>query len=278
MLSHFDKEFGKLSSENLWMLSAIVLFSLFVGIFCFLRKCAKMPSASHKLAETDILIEIRVDDIFNLEGEGEFVISTNTSFDTQISNDLISQDSLQGQFTLKYYRNNVQHLDHDIDKQLKNHEFALIEDNRKGKKKRYEIGTVVKLQPDGQVTYFVAVADMNEHGVATGSLEKMIECLGKLWHYIGEQGELGHLIVPVLGTGRARINVSREAMIREIIYSFIAAHSENKFCEKMTIIISDNDYRKYEIDLQELGGFLRHNCKYTDFKKKTDTGKGKAIP
>ena len=259
------------------MLVAILVVGLSIGIICFLRKCKKMLSVSHKLAETDILIEIRVDDLFNIV-EGAFVISTNTTFDTDMSEGLISEHSLQGKFTQNYYHGDVGHLDHDLEKHLENQEFTLIEDTRKGKKKRYEIGTVVKLQPKGRVTYLVAVADMNEHGVATGSLEKMIECLGTLWHYIGEQGELGHLIVPVLGTGRARINVSREVMIREIIHSFIAAHSENKFCEKMTIAISESDYRMYEIDLQQLGCFLRHNCKYTDFKKKTDTGKGKAIP
>ena len=254
------------------------LFFLYVvvAVSCAIVRCSPTPLVSCRLNERDVSIEIRVDDIFNIEGA--FVISTNTTFDTEISNDLISEDSLQGQFTLNYYRKKVKYLDHDLEEKLKNQKFTLMEDNRKGKKKRYELGTVVKLQPENQVTYLIAVADMNEHGVATGSFEKIIECLGKLWHYIGEQGDLGPLVVPVLGTGRARINVPREVMIREIIKSFITACAEKKFSEKLTIVISRNDYREHNIDLHELGNYLRHHCKYTVLKNKTDTGKGAVIP
>ena len=272
----------KWARGNGWLFLGCLGLALLWGLAQFIRQRTDerqrtdVLSVSHQLAKNDILIEIRVDDIFNIEGA--FVISTNTTFDTEISKDLISEDSLQGQFTVKYYHKKVEYLDHDLEEQLKNQKFTLMEDSRKGKKKRYELGTVVKLKPENQVTYLVAVADMNEHGVATGSFKKMIECLGKLWHYIGEQGELGHLVVPVLGTGRARINVPREDMIREIIKSFISACSEKRFSEKLTIVISESDYRKYKIDLEELGNYLRHHCKYTVLKNKEDTGDGEAIP
>ena len=71
-------------------------------------------------------------------------------------------------------------------------------------------------------------------------------------------------------------NVPREEMIREIIKSFITAYSEKKFCEKLTIVISEDDYRKQGIDLQGLGNYLRHLCRYTDIKSKTDAGKGRS--
>ena len=271
-LSCFAPQTTDLSRGN-W-----ILFSLYVvaALLCAIGRCSPTSLVSCRLNGRDVSIEIRVDDIFNMEGA--FVISTNTTFDTEISNDLISEDSLQGRFTLKYYRKKMEYLDHVLEEQLKNQKFTLMEDNRKGKKKRYDPGTVVKLHLENQVTYLVAVADMNEHGVATGSFEKIIECLGKLWHYIGEQGALGHLVVPVLGTGRARINVPREDMIREIIKSFITACSEKKFSEKLTIVISEGDYREYKIDLEELGNYLRHHCKYTVLKNKADTGEGEAIP
>ena len=277
ILSHFVDKFGERSRGNLLMLIVIIVVGVFVGIVCFLRKSAKMLSVSKRLDETDVLIEIRVDNIFNIE-DAVFVISTNTTFDTDTSSGgLISKDSLQGQFTEEYY-DSVEHLDHDLERELANQKFTLLEDNRRGKRKRYEIGTVVELQPKGQVAYWIAIADTNEHGVPAGSFEKIVECLGRLWHHIGEQGELGHLIVPILGTGRARINISREAMIREIIHSFIAARSEKKFCEKLTIVISPKDYRESDIDLHELEKFLRHLCKYTDLKNETDTGEGEGIP
>ncbi len=284
LLSHFVTAFDERSSGNLLMLVVIIVVGAFVGIARLLRKRAKMPlvsekpkmlPVSEKLGETDVLIEIRVDDIFNIE-DGVFVISTNTTFDTDISGGLISADSLQGQFTQRYY-NAVEHLDYELEQKLENQSFTLVEDNRKGKQKRYEIGTVVGLKPKGQMAYWIAIADTNEHGVPDGSFEEIVECLGKLWNHIGEQGELGNLIVPVLGTGRARVNVQREKMIREIIQSFIAACSEKKFAEKLTIVISPKDHCEYDIDLHELEKFLQHLCKYTDFKSETDTGEGRPI-
>ena len=46
-------------------------------------------------------------------------------------------------------------------------------------------------------------------------------------------------------------------MIIEIITSFIAACTEKKFCEKLTIVISENDYRQHDVNLKELGTYLR---------------------
>ena len=272
ILSHFFAEFEQWSGGNLSLFSAIAVLGLVIGIFWFLCKCAKMLSVSQKLRSTDIVIEIQVDDIFNIEGA--FVIGTSSTFDTDLS--LMPEDSVQGQFTHKYY-DNAEHLDHDIKKELEDRKYDVIEDNRRGKKNRYEIGTVVKLQPQKQVTYLVAAADMNEHGKDSGSLEDMKEGWGDLWDYIRERGELVPLVMPVLGTGHAGINIPREDMIREIISSFIAACSEKKFCEKLTIVVWQKDYREHDINLQKLGDYLQHLCEYTDIRDKADTGAGEAI-
>ena len=271
-LSHFVSAFGEWSRGNLWLLSAIAVLGLLVGISRFFHKCAKMLSVSQRLSATDILIEIQVDDIFNIEGA--FVIGTSRTFDTDLS--LMPEDSVQGQFTHKYY-DNAEHLDHDIKKELEDQEYTIIKDNRKCEKNRYKIGTVIKLQPREQVTYLVAAADMNEHGRDSGSLEDMRKSLGDLWDYIGERGQLVPLVMPVLGTGHAGINIPREEIIREIISSFIAACSEKKFCEKLTIVVWQKDYREHDINLQKLDDYLQHLCEYTDIRDKTDTGAGEAI-
>lgn len=247
------------------------------------RRRTEEISVSHKLVRNDILIEIRVDNLFDVEGA--FVLSTNTTFDTDMSAGLISKMSLQGQFTTNYY-DKVEHLNRDLEESLKG-EVPISEDtigNTKrhkigGKTKCYEIGTVAQVCPtDEVVVYLVAIAHINDNGKAYGTVEEVIKGLGKLWYYIGEHGELEPIVVPVLGTGLTRIRISREDMIREIIKSFITACSEKKFTEKLTIVISESDYRKYKIDLDELGKYLYHHCKYTVLKSKTDTGRGEEIP
>ena len=253
ILNHFFPTFGESSRGNLRLLIIIFFSGLVIGTARYLRKCAKMLSVSHRLEGQDISIEIKVGDIFNIEGA--FIISANTAFDTNISDGMISLESLQGQFTDEYY-DKVEYLEQEITDALIAEEFISDEDKPE-KKESYEIGKVVRVSPRGQVTYFVAIDELNEHIGVESSLDNVREGLGNLWYYIGTQGVLDPLVIPVLGTGHSGIPVSRERMIIEIITSFIAACTEKKFCEKLTIVISENDYRQHDVNLEELGTYLR---------------------
>ncbi len=279
ILSYFWSTFEEWSRGNLGLLVVIFLLGLLpIGIGRFLWKCRGMLSVSHRLDETDISIEIRVGDIFTLSGA--FIISTNTTFDTDMSEGLISGESLQGQFTKQYY-DKEEYLDQELEEALKEERF-ILDDNKPGKKKRYEIGTVAKVLPRNQLAYFLAIADLNEHGVASSSLDNVRESLKKVWSYIGNQGGFDHLVMPVLGTGRARIQVPREVMVREIIRSFInARYSENKFCEKLTIVIFERDYREHDINLQELEDYIRLYAKQERWQRresKVPIGKSVSSP
>ncbi len=275
ILSYFWTDFDKWTRGNLWILLGLVLSGVVTGLVCFLYKCAKMLSVVHRLGQTDISIELRVGSVFDVEGD--LIIGTNTTFETDMSNGLIAPNSLQGQFTRKYYGGDIGHLNHDLDQELTSYEHTLLKDTRKGKMKRYKIGTVVALRPNEQMAYFVAVAQLNEHGVAEASLGEVRTSLGELWHFIGARGDLGSLVIPVIGTGRARVHVSKREMIREIAGSFIAACSERRFCKRLTIVVYEDDYIDDHIELRELGDYIGHLCQYVQMRKSGDAGDGKAI-
>ena len=237
------------------MLIGILAAGLFpIGVGRFLFKCRNMLSIHHTFDDTDVSIAIHVGDIFRLSGA--YVISSNTTFDTDVSGGLISKRSLQGQFTGRYY-DRVQHLDEELEKSLQDEQYT-TDRNKPKKDRRYEIGTVAKVFPRDQLAYFVAIADLNPSGVAYSSLDSVRESLSKLWSYIRIHGELERLVVPVLGTGRARIDVPRHVMVKEIIRSFIdARYSGSKFCENMTIVIQEEDYRRHDMNLQEFSDYIR---------------------
>ena len=252
-----------------WLPWWVVVFLPFVWA---IWDCRPVTVVRHRLKDRDVWIEIRIGDIFEIKGS--LAISTNTTFDT--ARGIISPGSLQGQFANRYYDNET-HLDQDLEVALMGQEFEQLDDGRNGKTRRYRIGTVAMIQPKQRTVYMVAIADMNIHGVASGSLDGVVESLGKLWYYVGERGEMQPLVVPVFGTGRARIQTEREEMIREIIASFVAACSEKKFCEEVTIVISRKDYLKHEMDLQELGSYLWHACRDRRRKLTGETGGGQAV-
>lgn len=262
ILSHFSPTFEEWSRGNLRMFLFIILIGLMIGFFHFLHKCAKTLSVGHRLEGQDILIEIRVGSIFNIEGA--FVISTNTSFDTNMSVGSITPLSLQGQFTNKYY-NNSDHLEQDLTNSLNSDEH-IVKKDMQTEKTQYDIGTVVKISVEEQIAYFVAIDEVNELSGIESSLDNVREGLGSLWYYVGKQGVLDSLVIPVLGTGHSGILVSREQMILEIITSFIAACTSKKICEKLTIIISEDDYQKHDIDLEDLGSYLKLYCREVHLK------------
>ena len=229
-----------------------------------------------RLQGRDVWMEIRVDDIFNVDGA--IVVSTNSTFETRISDGSISRQSLQGQYTEKYYKDREHDLARDLRASLRDVEPFPLRDDQPRDQPEYRIGTVATIRTGGRTAYMVAVATLDEHGTARSSRDSIVQALARLWHHIGQRGELEPLVVPVVGTGRSRVPIQREEMIREILDSFVAACSEKRFCDELVVVISREDYHKYQIDLPELGSYLHHLCRYTGLMRGTDAGEGTEAP
>jgi hypothetical protein len=237
------------------------LFFIF-GILVALWICRPILIVREKLRDRDIQIEIAIGDIFKFTGS--IVVGSNSTFDTRISRELISENSVQGQFTRLYYDGALQ-LDAELNSALSGIEFEELSKNRVGKVRRYPLGTVVKLNPRDRTGYFIAIANINEYGVASGSFDALKDCLAELWYFIGERGLKEPLVIPVLGAGYTRLTSPRQIIIQEIIKSFIAACSERTFCEKLTIVICEKDALENKISIKALGDYLSHVCNYTEF-------------
>ncbi|MCK6594436.1 MAG: DUF6430 domain-containing protein, partial [Bacteriovoracaceae bacterium] len=101
--------------------------------------------------------------------------------------------------------------------------------------------------------------------------------LYSLWQYLHTKGNYGHIIIPLLGTGLARINKSRIDVAKEIIKSFSAAISQGKLCEKLTICISPDDYLKHQLDIDELNEYIQHICKFTNITTSSNGNGGNQL-
>lgn len=217
---------------------------------------------SQKLSGRDVTIEIAIGDIFSFSGA--IIVGTNTTFTTRISHELISEHSVQGIFTRTYYRDETQ-LDEELCSQLGGVPCEKLQGKQACKTNKYPLGTCVRLDTKGRVGYFIAIAEINKHGVASCTFDGLKDSLAELWVYIQEHGAKGSLVMPAVGTGFGRLTQTREEVIREIIKSFVAACSERTFADKLTIVITPRDVAKYRISLDGLGSYLQHGCTYTPF-------------
>ncbi|SDF35247.1 hypothetical protein SAMN04488504_1343 [Myxococcus virescens] len=231
-------------------------------------------AVSSRLDGRDVVVEIRIGNIFSMQGD--MVIGSNTTFETELAPNTISERSIQGQFTTRYYDRH-EHMANELQEQLAG--MPCVEVTRAGKNvKKYRMGTVAKIRPRNQTAYLIAIADLNDHGNASSSFSVLLECLPALWEHVSTQGGVGPILIPVLGTGFSRLPNQREEIIRNIVGSFVAACASKRFCERLTIVISPSDYRTFGIDLQKLGRFVEHICMYTPFSSPQSVGAGQPVP
>jgi len=229
---------------------------LLVGVVIVIFRLIPKKRFSFKLDGKDITMELVSGDIF--KQKGPIVVGSNTTFVT--SPDVISERSIQGIFTKKYYTNH----------QALN---AVIKGQLSGDKQ--EFGTTVTVRANKRTGYFCALADVNENGVAQSNIENIRVSLAELWNYLGSNGEKDVLNVPILGSGFSRVSATREELFQEIVKSFIASTSEHTFCDGLRIVIHPSDIKKNNIDLLELASFLEYSCKYS-IVESTSIGQGTA--
>ncbi|MBM3298392.1 MAG: hypothetical protein FJY85_00380 [Deltaproteobacteria bacterium] len=270
MVSFFSQE------AKDWLTSYWWLF-LLLGAASAVYSSRPRSSFSYKLSGRDVVIEVLVADAFRVPGA--LVVPTNTTFDTDLEGRISRAPSIQGRFLRDYYDSNLEHLDLDIEKQLELERYAYSDtaDDKPGKRRRYEIGTVIRLQKQGRLFYLLALTHISPEGRAHGTEEDLGIALAKLWYYLGERGDKCDIVIPVIGTGHARLPIGREEVVRDITRSFIASCSSRTPCNKLTIAMYPPDVARYGIDLCDLDVFLEYSCRYAQFDTGTDQTIGKAI-
>ncbi|KFF05553.1 macro domain-containing protein [Flavobacterium reichenbachii] len=234
-----------------WFLICLFLSGLLVVIFT--RRPVK--KIKYKYPGQDLTIEVCIDDLFTVNGQK--IISTNTTFDTDMASGIISEKSLQGQFTKKYYPGDVPKLDKEIEDGLAGYSFTEIQ-KESGKTKRYDFGATVKLRHADQFFYWFAMSDLNYNNNAKTTLKNVHQALDGLWEFIENKGEKQDIVIPLIGSGLGRLSIGRKKLIAIIAQSFLNASEDNIFSNKLIIVIHPNDVDKANLNLFEVKDLLNH--------------------
>ena len=219
-----------------------ILVSIVVSIA--IRRPIKCISVSLPL--NDIIVEVRITDLF--EVNGAIVISTNSVFEADVAGGKIALDSLQGQFTSRYFTGNQSELILKISEKTRTLKSI----------PPYPMGTTIQISTHGKVFYFTVMADLNEQGTASTTPEKIKDSLDGLWNYVRESGELQDLVISVIGTGRGRLKIPRKKMICLIAESFMKSSNQGKFAERLIIAIRPEDAQKFGVNLYDIKDSLAH--------------------
>jgi len=189
-------------------------------------------------------VEVRIEDIF--EVAGAIMISTNSNFEADVAGGKIAPGSLQGQFTARYFTGNQNALQTQIRDALVNIPGSAP----------YPMGTTIPITTHGKTFYFTVMADLNAQGNASTTPENVRLALEGLWKHVRDAGELQELAVPVVGTGRGRLMLSRKKIISLIAESFVDTSERNKFAEHLVIVVRPEDASRFKVNLYDVKDHL----------------------
>lgn len=235
-----------------WYYYILLAIIVFVGIiidFCFKHK------VRHKIQSLDTDIEIVCQDILSYT-KGSIVIPLNDVFDTELG-DIISIDSIQGQFTQRIYKGNISKLNDDINVKLNEFDkYSIYEEEKAyGKKKRYPIGTVIDIgtTPKYLLSVVAKMENTNKKALKVTADDLWI-VLSNLWEFNRSKNSIDEIVIPVIGTGFGRISSNTMTVIKMMLLSFYQKSKEEKIASKLTLVVRKDKISK--TSLYEVQEFL----------------------
>ncbi len=215
-----------------------------------------------RLDGTNSVLELVVGDVF--DSRDALIIPTSVTFDTNTNDQSIHPNSIQGQFTKRFYSSDG-HLDRDLQAKLQDErpiKTLTVDEKPFGKRKEYPVGTCVRVCVDGQAAYFLALTRYNRDKTSSATLADLTTALDSLWKHVRSRGELEHLVSPVIGSGRARVNETQENLIKETVRSFARANSDGPFATGLRIVIYPPDLERGNIDFESAARFIECQACY----------------
>jgi hypothetical protein len=206
-----------------WLLFIVAIsFSIVVAWSNFFYKKEKISiSINNKTC-----IHVSYGDLF--EKNGVIIIPVNDYFDTHVGDGIIAPSTIHGQFITKYFSDNIDLLDKEIDNALLgNVSFTsnLERTSSDLKTKRYPLGTCARIHYNDKVFILIAVTHFNDYNRAELNDSDYPIIIQKLYYYIEQYHEDNSVYVPLIGSGMAGINKSKMQLLNYMIAgAFYADH------------------------------------------------------
>ncbi|MFE2296022.1 macro domain-containing protein [Streptomyces sp. NPDC059452] len=202
----------------------------------------------------DTRVRLATGDLF--EQDANIVIGMSDFFDVETPQ-IIAENSVQGQFLSRIYRNDVSALRADVSSALAGTTPVELGVSKPGNSDRYAIGTVATIRRH-RVHYFcLAYSNMDGSNNVSTSISILWESLERLWDEVRSRSNGDAIAVPIIGLGQSGMSniLPIQDAIRFLILSFIFASRRQRVCEELIIVIRPQDEKR--IDMLELQEFLQ---------------------
>ncbi|MGY6637957.1 MAG: macro domain-containing protein [Erythrobacter sp.] len=230
-----------------------IIAMLIIAVFVVAVRRRPITRFCYKVPGKDFSIEVKIGDLF--DGENDVLVSTNTTFDTDMAGGLIDADSVQGQVATRFFNANTLEIDRQIALDLASVQGTPRAD-APGKQTEYPIGTVARVKSHNRTFYFVAMSRLNAQGTASTTLRDIDDALEATWSFVRSHGSIRDLSIPLMGTGRGRTGIPRKKMVERIAQSFTDGSANQVFSNRLCIFIRSQDAENFAVNLYQIRDYL----------------------
>lgn len=212
-------------------------------------------------SKDDVEIEVRYGDLMKIafpkkkKNDKIVVIAVNRCFDMVVSQDLIYEGSVHGQFIKRYVHNESERagLEANIKKSLSDFGYKPVRlkrsDKRYGNLDRYPLGSIARINGENGVTFFLlALTEFDKDCKAHCNKHQYVECMLKLFDYYDSHGQGMELYLYPMGTGMARTGLSKKEALEATV--MLTELSKEHLKSKTTIVVDKRC--KNEISITDL--------------------------
>ncbi|MEM7782486.1 MAG: macro domain-containing protein [Planctomycetota bacterium] len=183
-----------------------------------------IKSVCFRLDGVDTEICITFGDVF--EASGNLVVPTGAFFDYKIQSvrgnqTPVSKTSVHGQLIEKFGQELFRRKIGGALRSQQNGVGQKVEDRCINPKTRYPLGTVATIvdETDRKKYHLVALTDTSDELQAIGSLANLFGSLKTAWGQIGQKNDMEDIVLPLIGSGFARLNLRYQLNIEILIAS-----------------------------------------------------------
>ena len=212
-------------------------------------------------SKDDVEIEVRYGDLMKIafpkkkKNDKIVVIAVNRCFDMVVSQDLIYEGSVHGQFTKRYVHNESEMagLEANIKKSLSDFGYKPVRlkrsDKRYGNLDRYPLGSIARINGENGVTFFLlALTEFDKDCKAHCNKHQYVECMLKLFEYYDSHGQGMEMFLYPMGTGMVRTGLSKKEALEATL--MLTELSKEHLKSKTTIVVDKRC--KNEISITDL--------------------------
>lgn len=212
-------------------------------------------------SKDDVEIEVRYGDLMKIafpkkkKNDKIVVIAVNRCFDMVVSQDLIYEGSVHGQFIKRYVHNESEMagLEANIKKSLSDFGYKPVRlkrsDKRYGNLDRYPLGSIARINGENGVTFFLlALTEFDKDCKAHCNKHQYVECMLKLFEYYDSHGQGMEMFLYPMGTGMARTGLSKKEALEVTL--MLTELSKEHLKSKTTIVVDKRC--KNEISITDL--------------------------